>query len=134
MTFATRYRPTSPFVLFDRLARANPPESTGPFDLVKTGEDRYRVTLPVTGFAESELEVTTKDGDLVVRGTPASASADGTVLHRGITKRPFLRRFALAEHVRVEGARLANGLLAVELVREVPEAQRPKTIAIDKAA
>lgn len=138
MAFATLHRPTSPFVLFDRSARASttPGARSGavPYDLVKIDEDRYRLTLPVTGFAEAELEIETKDGDLVVRGTPVETDANETVLHRGIVKRPFARRFALGEHVRVDAARLVNGLLAVDLVREVPEALRPRTIAIDKAA
>ena len=134
MTFATFYRPNSPFVRRDRLARAQARDDAGPFDLVKVDDDRYRITLPVTGFAENELEVTTEDGELVVHGRPAPAADGETVLHRGITKRPFRRRFALAEHVRVDAAHLADGLLAIDLVREVPERQRPKTIAIDKAA
>ena len=134
MALATAHRPTSPFVLFDQFARANPRATVAAYDLVKAGDDRYRLTLPVPGFAEAELELETKDADLVVRGTPAPRDGEETVLHRGIVRRAFERRFALGEHVRVDGARLVNGLLAIDLVREVPEAMKPRTIAIDKAA
>ena len=104
------------------------------YDLAKTGEDHYRLTLEVPGFDAAELELETKDGELAVRGRPAPCDCEATFLHRGIRRPAFERRFALAEHVRVEGARLQDGLLTVELVRELPDALRPRTIAIDKAA
>jgi len=136
MAPATAHRTASPFVLFDRFARAADAGRGGgaPYDLVKTGEDRYRLTLPVPGFGPDELAIETRDSDLVVRGTPKPADGTETVLHRGIVRRAFERRFALGEHVRVDGAGLADGLLAIELVREVPAALKPRTIAIDKAA
>jgi len=138
MALSTAHRPVSPFVLFDRTARAHEPAGrrpgSAPYDLVKTGGDRYRLTLAVPGFGDDDLEIVTRDADLVVRGTPPGTADDVTVLHRGLVCRPFERRFALGEHVRVDGARLADGLLTIDLVREVPDALKPRTIAIDKAA
>jgi molecular chaperone IbpA len=138
MTFATAHRIASPFVRIDRFARANAAgavrNGATPYDLAKTGEDRYRLTLAVPGYGDDELEVETRDADLVVRAAPKPNVGDETVLHRGIARPAFERRFALGEHVRVDGARLADGLLRVELVREVPAALKPRTIAIDKAA
>jgi molecular chaperone IbpA len=132
MALATLHRSAAPFVLFDRPGRTARPAPA--YDLVQSGEDRYRLVFEVPGFGENDLELETKDAELVVRGTPPAAAAGEAVLHRGIARRPFERRFALAEHVRVEAARLRDGLLVVDLVREVPEALRPRTIAIDKAA
>jgi len=103
------------------------------YDLARIGEDRFRLELDVPGFAEAELEIETRKSDLVIRGTPADVPAQ-TVLHRGFAKQPFERRFALAEHIRVEEARLANGRLVIALVREVPAALKPRTITIDNAA
>ena len=138
MALATAHRTAFPFVLPDRFARAGAPpaarDGAAAYDLVKTGEDRYRLTLAVPGFGDDALELETRDGELVVRGTPEPAEGAETVLHRGIGRRPFERRFALGAYVRVDGAHLADGLLAIELVREVPERLRPRPIAIDKAA
>lgn len=143
MALFTAHRPAFPFVPFDRTARAHEPANrrvgSAPYDLVKTRRDRYRLTLAVPGFGEEDLEIVTRDADLVVRGTPPGTANDVTaddvtVLHRGLVRRPFERRFALAEHVRVDGARLADGLLTIDLVRELPEALEPRTIAIDNAA
>ncbi|NBB69192.1 MAG: Hsp20 family protein [Alphaproteobacteria bacterium] len=138
MALSTAHRPVSPFVLFDPTARAHEPADhragSAPYDLVKTAGDRYRLTLAVPGFAADDLEIVTRNADLVVRGTPPGTADDVTVLHRGLVRRPFEHRFALAEHVRVDGARLADGLLTIDLVREVPEALKPRTIAIDNAA
>jgi len=137
MAFATAHRPVPPFVLLDRLARREAPgggRDEAAYDLVKTGDDRYRLTLAVPGFGDDDLEIETRDADLVVRGTPPGTADDVTVLHRGLVRRPFERRFALGEHIRVDRARLADGLLTIELVREVPEALKPRSIAIDNAA
>jgi len=139
MALATTHRTTAPFALIDRMlaefaAPAAPQTQGVAYDLVKTGEDRYRLVLPVTGFAADELEIESRDDRLEIRGRPGARAEGETVLHRGIPQRAFERSFTLGEHVRVEGAKLAHGLLAIELVREVPEALRPRTIAIDKAA
>lgn len=103
-----------------------------PYNIEKTGEDSYRITLAVAGFGEDDLTVEVRDQVLTVTARKAQTEADKgrTYLHRGIAERGFERRFQLADHVRVTGAELANGLLHVDLVREVPEALRPRTIAI----
>ncbi|MBK1698841.1 Hsp20 family protein [Rhodovibrio salinarum] len=119
--------------MMDGLARG---EETGypPYNIEKLGEDAYRITMAVAGFSEDELEVTTKDTTLVVSGKAKENEGEATFLHRGIARRAFERRFALAEHIKVTGARLENGLLHVELVREVPEAKKPRTIEIERGA
>jgi molecular chaperone IbpA len=132
MAFTTLGRTTSPFRSFDRPDRTRRPLPA--YDLVRSGDDRYRLALAVPGFSDEELEIETRKDELVVRGKAPSTGADEAVLHRGIERHPFERRFALAEHVRVDAARLERGLLQIDLVREVPEALRPRTIAIDKAA
>lgn len=101
-----------------------------PFDSIKLGEDRYRITLAVAGFSEDELAVSTQDNSLIVSGE-RKRDTEGEYLHRGIAARVFSRRFELAEHVRVIGARLVNGLLSVDLQREVPDAMKPRRIPID---
>jgi molecular chaperone IbpA len=121
--------------MMDTLARGE--EAGGgypPYNIEKLDEDSYRITMAVAGFAEDELEVTTKDTTLVVAGKAKEAEGETAFLHRGIARRAFERRFALAEHIKVTGARLENGLLHVELVREVPEAKKPRTIAIERGA
>lgn len=103
-----------------------------PYNIEKLGDDAYRITLAVAGFGESDLTIEVKEGQLTVtamkREVPETERP--VYLHRGIAERGFERRFQLADHVRVAGARLENGLLHVELVREVPEALKPRTIAI----
>lgn len=105
-----------------------------PYNIEKTGDDDYRITMAVAGFAEDELDVTVKDATLLISGkkAEAEAEADGAnYLHRGIATRSFERRFDLADHIRVFGARIENGLLHVDLRREVPEALKPRRIKID---
>lgn len=126
--------------LFDTLEAAARGEAGGtnypPYDIERTGDDSYCITLAVAGFAEDEIELTAQQNLLVVTGKKADAAAnddDRRYLHRGIATRAFERRFQLADHVRVSGASLTNGLLAVELVREVPEAMKPRKIAIGGA-
>ena len=106
-----------------------------PYNIEKTGDDAYRITLAVAGFAEAALEIEARDGVLVVKGARnAPEGEDGpTYLHRGIAERAFERRFQLADHVRAVGASMENGLLHVELRREVPEALKPRRIAIGGA-
>ncbi len=101
-----------------------------PYNIEKTAEDAYRITIAVAGFAEDELNVEARDGQLVVSGKKAEDKTERTFLHRGIATRAFEKRFQLAEHVRATGARSENGLLHIELVREVPEALKPRRIEI----
>jgi molecular chaperone IbpA len=102
-----------------------------PYNIEKTGEDAYRITVAVAGFTPEELSIESKDGQLVIAGRKASADENGRAyLHRGIAERAFERRFQLAEYVRATGATVENGLLHVDLVREVPEALKPRRIEI----
>ncbi|MEM9370882.1 MAG: Hsp20 family protein [Pseudomonadota bacterium] len=106
-----------------------------PYNIEKTGEDAYRISIAVAGFGEDDIEIEIKEGQLLVKATRrADAEKDAKVyLHRGIAERGFERRFQLAEHVRVSGAALDLGLLHIDLVREVPEALKPRTIKIGQA-
>lgn len=104
-----------------------------PYNIEKLGEDSYRITMAVAGFGENDLDVTTKDHTLVITGGANKEAEKTTYLHRGIAGRSFERRFELADYIRVSGASLENGLLHVDLVREVPEAMKPRTIAITRA-
>jgi molecular chaperone IbpA len=101
-----------------------------PYNIEKTGEDAYRITLAVAGFAEDELSIEAREGQLVVTGRKAEAEEKASVLHRGIATRAFERRFQLADHVRAVEAVTENGLLHIDLVREVPEALKPRKIEI----
>ena len=102
-----------------------------PYNIVRTGEDQYRITMAVAGFGEDDLEIVAQENVLAVRGKVGEPENGAVYLHRGIARRAFEHRFHLADHVRVAGAKLANGLLDVELVREVPEAMKPQKIAIN---
>jgi len=105
-----------------------------PYNIEKLSENDYRLTMAVAGFGEDDIEITAKENTLVIKGK-AQADEDGVqVLHRGIGRRAFERRFDLAEHLEVKGASMANGLLNVSLVREIPEAMKPRSIAIGKPA
>ena len=117
------------FDLLDNAQRVSTIDNWPPYDIVKTGEDQYRVTLAVAGFGENELNVTQERNLLLVSGEKA-ANEDTQYLHRGIAGRSFQRRFELADHVRVAGANLANGLLTIDLKREIPEAMKPRRIDI----
>jgi molecular chaperone IbpA len=101
-----------------------------PYNIEKRGEDLYLITMAVAGFSEEEIELIQTENTLVVRGRARPDSQDTTYLYRGIAGRAFERRFQLADYVRVSGAILVNGLLSIELVREVPEALKPRTIQI----
>ena len=107
-----------------------------PYNIEKTGESDYRITMALAGFSEDELEVSVKENGLTISGNKEKEEAGEGVeyLHRGIAARSFERRFDLADHIKVAGANLANGLLTVELVREVPEAMKPRSIKIEKRA
>ncbi len=104
-----------------------------PYNIERTGEDAYRIVLAVAGFGEGDLNLEVEHGVLTVTGQIAEKTeegGEGTFLHRGIAGRAFERRFQLAEHIEVTGADLENGLLSIDLVREVPEALKPRTIEI----
>jgi molecular chaperone IbpA len=103
-----------------------------PYNIAKTGDDSYRLTMAVAGFSQDDLELTVKDNSLIVAGRVAGDS-EGELLHRGIAGRAFERRFALADHIVVDGADLQHGLLHVALRRVVPEALKPRRIAIGAA-
>ncbi len=125
---------------FDRLARlmdsvqaAADSPSYPPYNIEKTGEDSYRLTMAVAGFGPDDLELTVKENTLLVAGKPKTQT-QGDVLYRGIAGRAFERRFVLADHIVVEGADLQNGLLHVGLKRVVPESLKPRRIAIGTGA
>lgn len=118
--------------LFDLLENSLPTQSNDnypPFDLMQEGEDRFRITLAVAGFRPDEIEVTAQQNLLVVSGRK-SQEDDGRYIHRGIAARAFERRFALADYVHVKNAELRDGMLSIELLREIPEEMRPRRIAI----
>ena len=103
-----------------------------PYNIERTGENAYRISVAVAGFSEPELSIEAKENTLTIRGEKQAKAdeKDGEVLHRGIAARAFERVFQLADHVEVKGAHLENGLLHVDLVREVPEAMKPRQIRI----
>ena len=101
-----------------------------PYNIEKLDEDRYRITMAVAGFSESDLQITTQDRSLVVTGNARKENPGSEYLHRGIAGRSFERHFDLADYIRVAGASLVSGLLHIDLVREIPEAMKPRTIAI----
>jgi molecular chaperone IbpA len=104
-----------------------------PYNIEQAGEDSYRITMAVAGFTEDEVSITAQENQLVVAGKPAKEETPRSYLHRGIAGRAFERRFELADHIRVVGASLANGLLHIDLKREVPEAMKPRSIKIEAA-
>ena len=101
-----------------------------PYNIEKTSEDSYQITLAVAGFGSADLDVEVRDGQLVIVGKGDSEEQDNQFLHRGIARRAFQRRFQLADHVEVKAADLVDGLLKVDLVREIPEAMKPRKIDI----
>ena len=122
------------FNLLDSVAGNDGAQPYPPYNIERTGENAYRVTLAVAGFGEGDLDIQAKENVLTVRGEKKDEAKEGhEVLYRGIAGRAFERRFQLADHVEVTGASLENGLLHVELVREIPEAMKPRKIVIGKA-
>ena len=101
-----------------------------PYDIEATGDDRYAITLAVAGFEETELDIQVEKGVLCVRGKKADDADEKSYLYRGIANRSFERKFNLADHIEVSGADLKNGLLTISLVKEVPEAMKPRSIEI----
>ena len=136
--FSPLYRST---VGFDRLAQLLDSVSTvdsgsgyPPYNIEKTSEEAYRITIAVAGFSDDELTIEAKDHQLIVSGSKGEDKVEQTFLHRGIANRAFEKRFQLADHVRATGAVTENGLLHVDLVREVPEALKPRRIEITSGA
>lgn len=121
------------FNLLNNTQRLQAIDTWPPYDIVKTSDDDYRIEMAVAGFGDSDLDITQERNVLIVKGLKAEAK-DGEYLHRGIAGRAFERRFELADHVRVEDASLVNGLLRILLKREVPEAMKPRKIAIGTSA
>jgi molecular chaperone IbpA len=121
--------------LFDMLENSTlgqTQENYPPFDLIKEGENEYRIELAVAGFKPEELDITAQQNVLVVSGRKKDESDEkgSDYIYRGIATRSFERRFALADHIQVRGADMRDGLLSIELVREIPEAMKPKKIDI----
>jgi len=137
--FSPLYRTS---VGFDRLAslmssatRQDQGNSYPPYNIRITSEDHYRITMAVAGFSDDDIAITSEQNRLLVSGNRADEPEEqGEYLHRGIATRSFERRFNLAEHVRIVGASLENGLLHIDLEREIPEAMKPRTIKIGKTA
>jgi molecular chaperone IbpA len=126
---------------FDRLARLMDTAASGqdaqtypPYNIEKTGDESYRLTMAVAGFRPEDLDITVKDNTLFVSGRVANEGQRAEILYRGIAGRAFERRFVLADHIVVEGADVQNGLLHVGLKRVVPEALKPRKIAIGNGA
>jgi molecular chaperone IbpA len=123
---------------FDRLTRLvdaatrvdNAALAYPPYNIEKTGEDAYRLTMAVAGFSPEEVDVTVQENSLLVTGKAKKDGEESRYLHRGIARRAFERRFSLADHIKVIGATLQNGMLHVDLVHEVPEAAKPRKIQI----
>ena len=104
-----------------------------PYNIEKLSEDLYRISMAVAGFAESDIEIIAQDHTLLVAGKARKEETNVQYLHRGIAGRSFERRFELAEHIKPTGASMVNGLLHIDLVREVPEAMKPRSIRIEAA-
>jgi len=126
------------FNMIDETAGHESVPSYPPYNIERTGENAYRISVAVAGFSDTDLSIETKEHGLIIRGSK-EAQKDGMpaakeVLYQGIAARAFERRFQLAEHVQVMGASLENGLLHVDLVRELPEAQKPRHIPIGTGA
>ena len=127
---------------FDRLTRLvdaasrvdNAALAYPPYNIEKTGEDAYRLTMAVAGFSPGDVDVTVHENSLLVTGKAKKDEDQGRYLHRGIARRAFERRFSLAEHIKVVGASLDNGMLHVDLAHEVPEEAKPRKIEITSGA
>jgi len=133
--FAPLYRSTIGFdrmlSMLDQLGGVeDSAQSYPPYNIERTGENAYRISVAVAGFSQADLSIETKENRLTIRGARQPKEKSSDVLYLGIAARAFERSFQLADHVAVEGASLDNGLLHVELVREIPEAMKPRTIPI----
>ncbi len=117
--------------VMDTAARNTGTPSYPPYDIAKTGSDSYALTMAVAGFAPDDIELLVQDGTLVVSGRVSAPQDEGEVLHRGIARRAFERRFVLADHVEVTGADMTNGLLRISVRQIVPEALKPRRIPVN---
>ena len=119
------------FDLIDHASRVEPMNSWPPYNIERLGEDQYRITMAVAGFSPDELQLVQQENSLLVSGQKSADQPDGSeVLHRGIATRAFKQTFNLADHVKVASASLADGLLVIDLRREIPEALKPRRIEI----
>jgi molecular chaperone IbpA len=134
LDFSPFYRSSIGFDrIFDLLEKSTPSQNTDnwpPYDIAKMGEDSYRIILAVAGFGEDELSITHEPNLLVIDGAKAE-SGEVQYLHHGLALRSFARRFELADHVRVVEAKLENGLLNIDLKKDIPEEMKPRRIAIN---
>ena len=133
--FAPLYRATVGFDqiadLMDRALSAEPTNSTyPPYNIEKTADDAYRISVAVAGFSDADLSVEVRENSLIIAAKKPESSEKTKYLHRGIATRAFERRFTLADHVRVSGAAHVDGMLHIDLIREVPEALKPRRIEI----
>lgn len=121
------------FSLLDQLGGGDQSQTYPPYNIERTGENAYRISVAVAGFADSDLSVELKENTLTVKGEKkvSEEKKNAEVLYQGIAGRAFERRFQLADHVQVTAANLENGLLHIDLVREIPEAKKPRQIAIN---
>ena len=124
------------FTMLDSLAQPEGGQSYPPYNIERTGENTYRITMAVAGFAEDEIEIEAHRNQLTVTGQKREETAENgaETLYRGIASRAFERRFQLADHVKVTGAGLKNGLLTIDLKREIPEEMKPRRIEIGSTA
>ncbi|MFP5077187.1 Hsp20 family protein [Rhizobium sp. YIM 134829] len=122
------------FTMLDSLGQPEQAQSYPPYNIERTGENAYRITMAVAGFDETELSIEAREHTLTVKGEKSDEqTAENNFLYRGIAKRAFERRFQLADHVEIRAASLKNGLLHIDLVREIPEAAKPRRIEISAA-
>ena len=123
------------FSMLDTMGQPDGGQSYPPYNIERTGEDAYRITMAVAGFGETEIDIEAHRNVLTVKGEKAEESAEeaGDVLYRGIATRAFTRRFQLADFVEVTGAELKNGLLHIDLKREIPEEMKARKIALSAA-
>ena len=123
------------FSMLDQMVSVEPAPSYPPYNIERTGDNAYRISVAVAGFTETDLGIEVKESALTIRGErkPGDGAAKAEFLHQGIAARTFERRFQLADGVQVTGAMLQNGLLHVDLVREIPEAKKPRQIPIGSA-
>jgi len=138
LDFAPFYRSTVGFdrlfQLLDSAAGHEADVAYPPYNIERLAENEYRITMAVAGFSENEITVEVKEASLSVRGEKAADEKERTYLHRGIAARSFERRFQLADHVEVKGAELKDGLLNIDLVRNLPERMKPRVIQIGKGS
>ena len=120
--------------LMDQASRIDAAPGYPPFNIEQIGEDQFRIELAVAGLSQDDLTIEFKQNSLIVSGQRQPAETQRNFLHRGIAERSFERRFGLADHVRVAGAKLEHGLLTIDLVRELPEILKPRKIEISAAS